>query len=58
MYWNVSLTLDVNWGSSTQAHVYRNVLKYSLKLLNTDDHIKNYRLVPPAVCFRICTLSA
>ncbi|KAK7482628.1 hypothetical protein BaRGS_00026127 [Batillaria attramentaria] len=34
---------NVNWGSSTQAHVYRNALQFSLKLLATEDHIKNFR---------------
>ena len=34
---------DVNWGSSGQAHVYRKALKFSLKLLRTEDHIKNFR---------------
>ncbi|RUS77830.1 hypothetical protein EGW08_014404 [Elysia chlorotica] len=34
---------DVNWGSSTQAHVYRNVLQSALKLIRTGEHIKNFR---------------
>ncbi|PVD19309.1 hypothetical protein C0Q70_19796 [Pomacea canaliculata] len=34
---------NVNWGSSTQAHVYRNALQFTLKLLHTEDHIKNFR---------------
>ncbi|KAK3097932.1 hypothetical protein FSP39_014651 [Pinctada imbricata] len=34
---------DVNWGSSTQAHVYRSALQASLKLVSVEDHIKNYR---------------
>ncbi|KAL8575172.1 hypothetical protein ACOMHN_042482 [Nucella lapillus] len=34
---------DVNWGSSGQAHVYRKALKFALKLLRTEDHIKTYR---------------
>lgn len=34
---------DVNWGSSTQAHVYRSVLQSALKLVRTGEHIKNFR---------------
>jgi hypothetical protein len=34
---------DVNWGSSTQAHSYRNALQYVTKLERTDEHVKNYR---------------
>ncbi|XP_064618818.1 solute carrier family 12 member 3-like [Lineus longissimus] len=34
---------DVNWGSSTQAHVYRNALQSSLKLVSVLDHVKNFR---------------
>uniref|UniRef100_A0A7E4ZXP3 Solute carrier family 12 member 2 n=1 Tax=Panagrellus redivivus TaxID=6233 RepID=A0A7E4ZXP3_PANRE len=34
---------DVNWGSSTQAHSYRNALSYLQKLEAIDEHIKNYR---------------
>ncbi|KAL4227820.1 hypothetical protein ACF0H5_013257 [Mactra antiquata] len=34
---------DVNWGSSTQAHVYRSALTTVLKLAQTEDHIKNFR---------------
>ncbi|XP_041373186.1 LOW QUALITY PROTEIN: solute carrier family 12 member 2-like [Gigantopelta aegis] len=34
---------DVNWGSSTQAHVYRNALQATLKLISVEDHIKNFR---------------
>lgn len=34
---------DVNWGSSTQAHVYRSALQHSLKLVSVSDHIKNFR---------------
>ncbi|XP_067665686.1 solute carrier family 12 member 2-like isoform X1 [Haliotis asinina] len=34
---------EVNWGSSTQAHVYRNALQSSLKLVSVEDHIKNFR---------------
>ncbi|XP_014667356.1 PREDICTED: solute carrier family 12 member 2-like [Priapulus caudatus] len=34
---------DVNWGSSTQANVYRSALIALLKLNNVEDHVKNYR---------------
>ncbi|XP_052280558.1 solute carrier family 12 member 2-like isoform X2 [Dreissena polymorpha] len=34
---------DVNWGSSTQAHVYRSALLSTLKLAHLEDHIKNFR---------------
>uniref|UniRef100_A0A914Z7T2 Uncharacterized protein n=1 Tax=Panagrolaimus superbus TaxID=310955 RepID=A0A914Z7T2_9BILA len=34
---------DVNWGSSNQAHAYRNALQYAQKLENINEHVKNYR---------------
>ncbi|KAM3718078.1 Solute carrier family 12 member [Dirofilaria immitis] len=34
---------DVNWGSSTQAHTYKNALQAMQKLANTEEHVKNYR---------------
>ncbi|XP_064608218.1 solute carrier family 12 member 2-like [Liolophura sinensis] len=34
---------DVNWGSSTQAHVYRNALQSTLKLMSVEEHVKNFR---------------
>ncbi|KHN71392.1 Solute carrier family 12 member 2, partial [Toxocara canis] len=34
---------DVNWGSSTQAHSYKNALQAMIKLANTEEHVKNYR---------------
>ncbi|CAL1534098.1 unnamed protein product [Lymnaea stagnalis] len=34
---------DVNWGSSTQAHVYRSVLQSALKLVRIGTHVKNFR---------------
>jgi len=34
---------DINWGSSTQAQVYRKSLEFTLKLQNTDEHVKNFR---------------
>ena len=33
----------INWGSSTQAHIYRRSLEYSLKLMNIEEHVKNFR---------------
>lgn len=34
---------DINWGSSTQAHVYKNALQNTHKLLNIHEHVKNFR---------------
>ncbi|XP_067936328.1 solute carrier family 12 member 2-like [Watersipora subatra] len=34
---------DINWGSSTQAHVYKTSLSSALKLVATKEHIKNFR---------------
>lgn len=34
---------DVNWGSSTQAHSYKNALSAMIKLSSTEEHVKNYR---------------
>ncbi|KRX43080.1 Solute carrier family 12 member 3 [Trichinella murrelli] len=34
---------DVNWGSSGQAHSYKNALHAALKLSSTEEHVKNYR---------------
>jgi hypothetical protein len=34
---------DVNWGSSAQAHAYRNALVHTVKLITVSDHIKNFR---------------
>jgi hypothetical protein len=34
---------DVNWGSSTQAHSYRNALNAMHRLQLTEEHVKNYR---------------
>ncbi|KAI0228687.1 Solute carrier family 12 member 2 [Lamellibrachia satsuma] len=34
---------DVNWGSSTQAHVYRSALQHTLKLTSVLEHVKNFR---------------
>lgn len=38
-----SIFLDVNWGSSQQAHNYRSALQGLTKLDHTDEHVKNYR---------------
>lgn len=35
--------LEVNWGSSTQAHSYKSALQSSLKVAYGDEHVKNYR---------------
>lgn len=40
---------DINWGSSTQAHVYKNALNSTLKLVSVSEHIKNYR--PQVIVF-------
>ncbi|CAD5228295.1 unnamed protein product [Bursaphelenchus xylophilus] len=34
---------DVNWGSSPQAHCYRNALTGLTKLESMEEHVKNYR---------------
>lgn len=34
---------DVNWGSTSQAQIYKNALQSVLQLNNVDEHIKNYR---------------
>uniref|UniRef100_A0A914YYL3 Amino acid permease/ SLC12A domain-containing protein n=1 Tax=Panagrolaimus superbus TaxID=310955 RepID=A0A914YYL3_9BILA len=34
---------DVNWGTSKQAHVYRNAFLYIQKLEKINEHVKNYR---------------
>ncbi len=40
---NKSICSDVNWGSSTQAHSYRNALNAMHRLQLTEEHVKNYR---------------
>jgi hypothetical protein len=35
--------LDVNWGSSTQAQTYKTALTSVHKLINVNEHVKNYR---------------
>ncbi|XP_065221606.1 bumetanide-sensitive sodium-(potassium)-chloride cotransporter isoform X2 [Planococcus citri] len=34
---------DVNWGSSTQAQLYKSTLASSYRLINVDEHVKNYQ---------------
>ncbi|KAK3600458.1 hypothetical protein CHS0354_013014, partial [Potamilus streckersoni] len=34
---------DVNWGSSTQANAYKDALVSTLKLVNVEEHVKNFR---------------
>ncbi len=34
---------NINWGSSTQAHIFRRSLESSLKLMNIEEHVKNFR---------------
>ncbi|KAK6178797.1 hypothetical protein SNE40_011302 [Patella caerulea] len=34
---------DVNWGSSSQAHAYKDALQTSLRLMNVEEHVKNFR---------------
>uniref|UniRef100_A0AC34FZQ6 Solute carrier family 12 member 2 n=1 Tax=Panagrolaimus sp. ES5 TaxID=591445 RepID=A0AC34FZQ6_9BILA len=34
---------DVNWGTSKQAHAYRNAFQYIQKLEKINEHVKNYR---------------
>ena len=40
--YNVWIFLDVNWGSSTQAQTYKTALASVHKLVNVDEHVKNY----------------
>lgn len=35
--------LDVNWGSTTQAQIYKNALQAVYQLNSVEDHVKNYR---------------
>jgi len=41
--------VDINWGSSTQAHVYRNALQSTMKLVRVTEHVKNFRYAKIAV---------
>ena len=36
---------DVNWGSSTQAHVYRGALTLTLKFVQTEDHYEECQVI-------------
>ena len=36
---------DVNWGSSTQAHVYREALTSTVKLVQTEDHYEELQVI-------------
>uniref|UniRef100_A0A914W7V0 Solute carrier family 12 member 3 n=1 Tax=Plectus sambesii TaxID=2011161 RepID=A0A914W7V0_9BILA len=38
-----SRSIDINWGTSTQAHNYRVALQSTYRLTNTVEHVKNYR---------------
>jgi hypothetical protein len=35
--------VEINWGSSVQAHTYRRALDATLKLGNVQEHVKNFR---------------
>jgi hypothetical protein len=35
--------LEINWGSSVQAHTYRRALDATLKLGSVQEHVKNFR---------------
>lgn len=35
--------LDVNWGSTTQAQIYKNALQAVHQLNSVEDHVKNFR---------------
>lgn len=35
--------LEINWGSSVQAHTYRRALDATFKLGNVQEHVKNFR---------------
>ena len=35
--------LEINWGSSVQAHTYRRALDATLKLGTVQEHVKNFR---------------
>jgi hypothetical protein len=34
---------EINWGSSIDAQIYKRSLEYSLKLTQTEEHVKNFR---------------
>lgn len=33
----------MNWGSTTQAQLYKSTLASSYRLINVDEHVKNYQ---------------
>lgn len=35
--------LEVNWGSTTQAQIYKNALQAVHQLNSVEEHVKNYR---------------
>ncbi len=35
--------IEINWGSSVQAHTYRRALEATLKLGTIQEHVKNFR---------------
>jgi hypothetical protein len=35
--------VEINWGSSVQAHTYRRALDATLKLESVQEHVKNFR---------------
>lgn len=38
-------TLDVNWGSSTDANMFKNALRLIYRLQNVNEHVKTYRFI-------------
>lgn len=39
----ILLFLGVNWGSSTQAQIYKTALTATQKLIGISEHVKNYK---------------
>ncbi len=39
----IFILLEINWGSSVQAHTYRRALDATLKLGTVQEHVKNFR---------------
>ena len=44
-------SLDINWGSTTQAFLYSYSMRNILKLEKLEDHVKNFRFVVKAECY-------
>jgi hypothetical protein len=42
-FWKDFYFVEINWGSSVQAHTYRRALDTTLKLGNVQEHVKNFR---------------